>query len=88
MKKLAIAFASVAALALTACGPTQSEECAKYVISPPLRAVTDRDALWQGLADGSLSVVSTDHVPDRMATDKDWHASFDQISNGGPSTRR
>ncbi len=63
---------------------SDDEECAKYVISPPLRSTGDRDALWSGLSDGSLAVVSTDHVPDRMATDKDWHATFDQISNGGP----
>jgi dihydropyrimidinase len=63
---------------------TNDEECAKYVISPPLRAPADRDALWEGLVDGSLSIVSTDHVPDRIAVDKDWRAPFDQISNGGP----
>jgi dihydropyrimidinase len=60
------------------------EECAKYVISPPLRAPSDRDAVWAGLADDSLSVVSTDHVPDRIATDKAWREPFDRISNGGP----
>ncbi|HZA37472.1 MAG TPA: dihydropyrimidinase, partial [Vicinamibacterales bacterium] len=60
------------------------EECAKYVISPPLRAHSDRDALWEGLTDGSLDLVSTDHVPDRIATDKAWHEPFDRISNGGP----
>ena len=40
--------------------------CACYVISPPLRSVADRDALWAGLADGSLDLVATDHVPDRV----------------------
>jgi dihydropyrimidinase len=63
---------------------TDDEECAKYVISPPLRAPADRDALWVGLADGSLSLVATDHVPDRVATDKAWREPFDRISNGGP----
>jgi dihydropyrimidinase len=61
------------------------EECACYVISPPLRAPADRDALWAGLADGSLSLVATDHVPDRRAVEKQsWSESFDRISNGGP----
>jgi dihydropyrimidinase len=61
------------------------EECACYVISPPLRAPSDRDALWSGLADGSLSLVATDHVPDRAAIEKQgWRESFDRISNGGP----
>jgi dihydropyrimidinase len=61
------------------------EECACYIISPPLRSPADRDALWAGLADGSLSLVATDHVPDRRAVEKQtWRESFDRISNGGP----
>ena len=61
------------------------EEAARYVISPPLRAPSDRSALWGGLADGSLALVATDHVPDRVAIEKQtWRQSFDRISNGGP----
>ena len=61
------------------------EEAAKYVISPPLRAAGNPEALWDGLADGSLSLVATDHVPDRVAVEKQsWRESFDRISNGGP----
>ena len=44
--------------------------CACYVISPPLRSAADRDALWAGLADGSLDLVATDHVPDRLGVEK------------------
>ena len=44
--------------------------CARYVISPPLRTPADRDALWAGLADGSLDLVATDHVADRLAVEK------------------
>jgi dihydropyrimidinase len=61
------------------------EESIKAVISPPLRAPVDRDALWVGLADGSLDLVATDHVPDRLAVEKRLPApSFDRVSNGGP----
>lgn len=61
------------------------EEAAKVVISPPLRPAGNPDALWDGLADGSLSLVATDHVPDRAAVEKQsWRESFDRISNGGP----
>ena len=61
------------------------DECARYVISPPLRAQSDRHAVWAGLADGSLDVVSTDHVPDRVAVEKRLSGQpFDQISNGAP----
>ena len=61
--------------------------CACFVISPPLRSAADRDALWAGLADGSLDLVATDHVPDRMGVEKAEAASgvsFDKISNGAP----
>ncbi|HEY5520601.1 MAG TPA: dihydropyrimidinase [Candidatus Limnocylindrales bacterium] len=61
------------------------QECLQYVISPPLRAPADRDALWDALRDGGLDLASTDHVPDRLAVDKRLHGqSFDQISNGAP----
>ena len=33
-----------------------------YVGQPPLREKSDQDALWAGLADGSVHVVGTDHV--------------------------
>ena len=61
--------------------------CARYVISPPLRTPADRDALWTGLADGSLDLVATDHVPDRLDTEKAEAAKgvpFNEISNGAP----
>jgi dihydropyrimidinase len=61
--------------------------CARYLISPPLRTDADRDALWAGLADGSLDLVATDHVPDRLAVEKAEAARglpFNQISNGAP----
>jgi dihydropyrimidinase len=61
--------------------------CAGYVIAPPLRSAADRDALWAGLADGSLDLVATDHVPDRLGVEKAAAASgvpFDRISNGAP----
>ncbi len=61
--------------------------CACFIISPPLRSATDRDALWAGLADGSLDLVATDHVPVRLAVEKAEAArgvGFDKISNGAP----
>jgi dihydropyrimidinase len=61
--------------------------CACFVISPPLRSWADRDALWAGLADGSLDLVATDHVPDRMGVEKaeaGRGVPFDKISNGAP----
>ena len=61
--------------------------CARFIVAPPLRSAADRDALWAGLADGSLDLVATDHVPDRLAVEKAEAARgvpFNQISNGAP----
>jgi len=60
-------------------------EVIKRVISPPLRTRADLDALWAGLRDGVLDVVGSDHVPDRLDTEKRVPAPpFPEISNGGP----
>lgn len=60
-------------------------EVIKRVISPPLRSQTDVDALWAGLRDGVLDVVGSDHVPDRLDTEKRVPAPpFPEISNGAP----
>ena len=60
-------------------------EVIKRVISPPLRTRTDVDALWAGLREGILDVVASDHVPDRLDTEKRVPAPpFPQISNGAP----
>jgi dihydropyrimidinase len=57
----------------------------KRVISPPLRDRADVEALWQGLRDGVLDVVGSDHVPDRLDTEKRVPAPpFPEISNGAP----
>ncbi len=60
-------------------------EVIKRVISPPLRTADDVEALWSGLRDGILDVVGSDHVPDRLDTEKAVPAApFPLISNGGP----
>jgi len=60
-------------------------EVMKRVISPPLRSQLDVDALWAGLRDGILDVVGSDHVPDRLDTEKRLPAPpFPEISNGAP----
>jgi len=47
---------------------TLTEECVKtydtnYKMNPPLRTERDRDALREGLADGTLEIVCSDHAP-------------------------
>jgi len=60
-------------------------EVIKRVISPPLRGEADVAALWAGLREGILEVIGSDHVPDRLDTEKALPApAFPEISNGGP----
>lgn len=39
----------------------KGEDGILYVMSPPLRSQEDQDALWEGLADGTLSLVTSDN---------------------------
>jgi dihydropyrimidinase len=36
---------------------------AKWVCSPPMRTVEDNERLWEGLADGTIQTIGTDHCP-------------------------
>jgi dihydropyrimidinase len=36
---------------------------AKWVCSPPVRTESDQDRLWEGLKDGVLQTIATDHCP-------------------------
>ncbi len=46
-------------------------------INPPLRAASDRDALWSALEDGLVDTIATDHVHRESASKKGgiWNAS-------------
>ncbi|MFI3253084.1 MAG: dihydropyrimidinase [Eubacteriales bacterium] len=35
----------------------------KYILSPPIHKKEDREALWQGLMDGHIQTIGTDHCP-------------------------
>jgi dihydropyrimidinase len=51
--------------------------------NPPFRSPDDVAALWEGLADGSIDVVASDHVPRKKATKE---KPFWQASQGFPGT--
>jgi hypothetical protein len=53
----------------------------QYSVMPPLRAADDRDALWDALASGVLSMVATDHCPFRKAQEQ-LAGSFEELPNG------
>ncbi len=46
-------------------------------VNPPLRSAADVDALWAGLADGTIDTVGSDHAP---------HASAEKEPEGGKIT--
>ena len=61
-------------------------EGAKVVCSPPFRTPQDQAALWEGLRDGALAVVSTDHCPFNFAREKQrGRHDFTKIPNGVPA---
>jgi len=58
---------------------------AKYVMSPPLRDKANQPFLWDGLAQGDLQVVATDHCPFNFKGQKEMGKdSFAAIPNGAP----
>ncbi len=61
-------------------------EGAKYVMSPPLRDAANQPVLWNGLRDGLIQTVATDHAPFDFELQKRMGASdFTKIPNGIPS---
>jgi dihydropyrimidinase len=61
-------------------------EGAKYVMSPPLRDISNQPVLWNGLRTGAISTVATDHAPFDFKTQKPMGKDdFTKIPNGIPS---
>jgi dihydropyrimidinase len=61
-------------------------EGAKYVMSPPLRDAWNQPFLWNGLRDGLIQTVATDHAPFDFTGQKEMgRHDFTKIPNGIPS---
>jgi dihydropyrimidinase len=61
-------------------------EGAKYVMSPPLRHQSNQDVLWNGLRQGFISTLATDHAPFDFKGQKEMgRDDFTKIPNGIPS---
>jgi dihydropyrimidinase len=61
-------------------------EGAKNVMSPPLRDKKNQPFLWDGLRDGSIATLATDHAPfDFDAQKRMGEGDFTRIPNGIPS---
>ena len=58
-------------------------EGAKWILSPPLRAKSDQEALWAALADGRIDTLGTDHCPFDFEGQKTLgRGDFSKIPNG------
>jgi dihydropyrimidinase len=53
-----------------------------YICAPPLRGPLDQDALWRGLAEGTLALISTDHCP--WSGEEKNQPDFTQVPGGVP----
>lgn len=62
-------------------------EGAKYVMSPPLRAKANADALWKGVANRTISTIATDHAPFTLEQKRMGRDAFTRIPNGIPSVQ-
>jgi dihydropyrimidinase len=61
-------------------------EGAKFVMSPPLRDRSNQNVLWNGLRDGVISTLASDHAPFDFATQKRMgEKDFTKIPNGIPA---
>ncbi len=57
----------------------------KHVMSPPLRARHNQDALWNALSQGFIDTVGTDHCPFDVAQKQMGADAFTSIPNGIPA---
>ncbi|MCX6971589.1 MAG: dihydropyrimidinase [Verrucomicrobia bacterium] len=68
------------------CAEMPEFEGAKFVMSPPLRDKSNQPVLWNGLAQGLIDTVGTDHAPFDFETQKPMGLSdFTKIPNGIPA---
>lgn len=57
----------------------------KYIMSPPLRKKENQEHLWNGLRDGYIQTVATDHCPFAFSKDKQrGKDDFTKCPNGAP----
>ncbi len=57
------------------------EDGRMFVASPPLRKTADQEALWQGIQNGQIQTIGSDHCPFCLA-DKAQSIPFQDIPNG------
>jgi dihydropyrimidinase len=60
-------------------------EGAKNVMSPPLRDKKNQDVMWNGLRQGFVATLATDHAPFDFTQKRMGENDFTKIPNGIPS---
>ncbi|HHX69544.1 MAG: dihydropyrimidinase [Miniphocaeibacter sp.] len=57
----------------------------KYIMAPPLRTNKDVEALWEGIANGDVDVIATDHCPFMFKEHKlKYKEDFKKVPGGAP----
>ncbi len=57
----------------------------KYIMSPPLRAKENNDQIWEGIINGEVQTIGTDHCPFNYNIEKQrGKADFTACPNGAP----
>ncbi len=59
----------------------ESEDGRMFVASPPLRSQSDCESLWEGLVQGKIHTIGSDHCP-FCKSDKPVNTHFQDIPNG------
>ena len=59
-------------------------EAAKFVCAPPIRTAADQDALWDGLKNGDIQTVATDHCSFTLEQKMAGKEDFTKIPGGLP----
>ncbi|MDR0815797.1 MAG: dihydropyrimidinase [Desulfovibrio sp.] len=60
------------------------EKGLNYIMSPPLRTQADVDALWQGLINGEIQTIATDHCSLTTADKARGRGDFTRCPSGAP----
>ena len=60
-----------------------NKEAVKYICAPPLRKKSDIEALWEGIKNGDVDVIATDHCPFIYESEKKPYADDFTKAPGG-----
>jgi len=56
----------------------------RFICSPPIRSPADGEALWEGIADGVISIIGTDHCAFTAGQKDGGRGNFVSVPNGLP----